>query len=480
MGNKKTILTEASLEYNEILKTAKELAINEGIGNINKLINENLSNDIKSKEPVQESFQNDSEEESISFDNKPGGNEESTSSNNDENIFTESLDDESDDEEINLSELPFEELEEMFKEADEDDEFNINNDVVDNISPEDLESELNTIEIPTEDAESLPNGEEEGEEQEDEIEGNTNNDELATSTVDILTKLQSELGNLITSLQDKDDQDKISTEFDGHMQNIYGEGYKDKLGENYNQLFTIYKQNKSNDNMNKEKEVSENIENLNLDDDQNKEPQEEEQVDESHGSQLSLNKRAGADVQPRPEYAQYKENKLRTGVQESVDKRIETLINENKKLKKQLTEINEGTTKLSKTVNEKNNLLEKYTNVLENYRTRLNEMVVFNTNLANVNNLLISEDLTLNTKDKERIIESFKTVSTIEESKNKYGQLLVEMKSSTSNNIQNIAKKVDTSIESSSKQLVNEMVEQTSFSPEIKKMMDRINYTHKK
>lgn len=475
MSNKKTILSEASLEYNEILKAAKELAINEGIGKVNKLINENLSNDIKSKEPIQESFQNDNEEESISFDVKSGENEEPNSSEDNQNIFTEALDDESNDEEINLSELPFEELEEMFNEADEEDEFNIDDKVIDNISIDDLESELNSTEIPTENGEQLPDEEE----NEVEIEGNETNDQLELSTVEVLSKLQGELGNLILSLQDKDDQDKLSTEFDGHMQNIYGEGYREKLGENYDELFTIYKQNKSN-NMDKGKEVSENIENLNLDDDQNKEPQEEEQVDESHGSQLSLNKRAGADVQPRPEYAQYKENKLRAGIQEGVDKRIETLINENKKLKKQLSEINEGTNKLSKTVDEKNNLLEKYTNVLENYRTRLNEMVVFNTNLANVNNLLVNEDLTLNSKDKERIIESFKTVSTIEESKNKYGELLVEMKSSTSSNIQNIAKKVDTSIESSSKQLVNEMVEQTSFSPEIKKMMDRINYTHKK
>lgn len=475
MSNKKTILSEASLEYNEILKAAKELAINEGIGKVNKLINENLSNDIKSKEPIQESFQNDNEEESISFDVKSGENEEPNSSEDNQNIFTEALDDESNDEEINLSELPFEELEEMFNEADEEDEFNIDDKVIDNISTDDLESELNSTEIPTEDGEQLPDEDE----NKAEIEGNETNDDVELSTVEVLSKLQGELGNLILSLQDKDDQDKLSTEFDGHMQNIYGEGYREKLGENYDELFTIYKQNKSN-NMDKGKEVSENIENLNLDDDQNKEPQEEEQVDESHGSQLSLNKRAGADVQPRPEYAQYKENKLRAGIQEGVNKRIETLINENKKLKKQLSEINEGTTKLSKTVDEKNNLLEKYTNVLENYRTRLNEMVVFNTNLANVNNLLVNEDLTLNSKDKERIIESFKTVSTIEESKNKYGELLVEMKSTTSSNIQNIAKKVDTIVESSSKQLVNEMVEQTSFSPEIKKMMDRINYTHKK
>ena len=475
MSNKKTILSEASLEYNEILKAAKELAINEGIGKVNKLINENLSNDIKSKEPIQESFQNDNEEESISFDVKSGENEEPNSSEDNQNIFTEALDDESNDEEINLSELPFEELEEMFSEADEEDEFNIDDKVIDNISTDDLESELNSTEIPTENGEQLPDEEE----NEVEIEGNETDDQLELSTVEVLSKLQGELGNLILSLQDKDDQDKLSTEFDDHMQNIYGEGYREKLGENYDELFTIYKQNKSN-NMDKGKEVSENIENLNLDDDQNKEPQEEEQVDESHGSQLSLNKRAGADVQPRPEYAQYKENKLRAGIQEGVNKRIETLINENKKLKKQLSEINEGTTKLSKTVDEKNNLLEKYTNVLENYRTRLNEMVVFNTNLANVNNLLVNEDLTLNSKDKERIIESFKTVSTIEESKNKYGELLVEMKSTTSSNIQNIAKKVDTIVESSSKQLVNEMVEQTSFSPEIKKMMDRINYTHKK
>lgn len=469
MSNKKTILNEATLEYNEILKAAKELALNEGIDKVNKLIKENLSNNIKSKEPIEESFQNDGGEESISFDEKIGGNEEPNSSEDNQNVFNEALEDDSNDE-INLSEMSFEELEETFNNADDEDEFNI-----DNISSDDLNAELNNIEIPTDETGEQPDSEM------GQIEPNAeqiDDEQLEASKLEKLSKIQDEIGSLISMMQDEDDNEKLSSEFDNHMQTIYGEGYREKLGENYDNLFTIYKQNKSN-NMDNEKEVSEGIENLNLDD-KNTNNQEEEIVDESHGSQLSLNKRAGADVQPRPEFAQYKENKLRAGIQEGVDKRIETLISENKKLKKQLTEINESKSSVSKTLQEKNNLLEKYTNVLENYRTRLNEMVVFNTNLANVNNLLVNEELTLSTKDKERIIESFKTVSTIDESKNKYGELLVEMKTATVNNVANIVKKVDSNIESSSKQLVNEMVEKTSFSPEIKKMMDKINYQHKK
>ncbi len=469
MSNKKTILNEATLEYNEILKAAKELALNEGIDKVNKLIKENLSNNIKSKEPIEESFQNDGGEESIPFDEKIGGNEEPNSSEDNQNVFNEALEDDSNDE-INLSEMSFEELEETFNNADDEDEFNI-----DNISSDDLNAELNNIEIPTDETGEQPDSEM------GQIEPNAeqiDDEQLEASKLEKLSKIHDEIGSLISMMQDEDDNEKLSSEFDNHMQTIYGEGYREKLGENYDNLFTIYKQNKSN-NMDNEKEVSEGIENLNLDD-KNTNNQEEEIVDESHGSQLSLNKRAGADVQPRPEFAQYKENKLRAGIQEGVDKRIETLINENKKLKKQLTEINESKSSVSKTLQEKNNLLEKYINVLENYRTRLNEMVVFNTNLANVNNLLVNEELTLSTKDKERIIESFKTVSTIDESKNKYGELLVEMKTATVNNVANIVKKVDSNIESSSKQLVNEMVEKTSFSPEIKKMMDKINYQHKK
>lgn len=474
-NDKKSILKEAALQYEDIMKKAKELTKNKDISTFNKLIKESLENDIN-KRPVQESFLNDENKESNQFDDETGGQEEPNTSDDSPNIFTEALSDQTNDA-IDITEMTFEELAETFDSAEDEDEFNPNQDELGGISLEDLENDLSGIEVPEE---NQPEEESENNVEDAEVESDDLGDEQ-TSTAEVLKTIQDEIGKLITSLEDKDSQEQMSGEFDNHMQTIYGEGYREKLGENYDDLFSIYKQNKmENKNQNPE-QVSENIEDLNIED-QNNEPKEDE-MDEAHGSQLSLNKRAGADVQPRPEFADYKKSKLRTGVQEGFDKRIETLINENKKLKKQLSTLNENTNKLTQNITEKNTLVENFTDVLAKYRTRLSEMVVFNTNLANVNNLLINEGLALNTKDKEKIVNSFKTVSTIEESKQKYGELLTEMKNASSSNIETIGKKIDTSIASSSKQLVNEVVEATSYqqqNSEIKKMMDRINYTHKK
>lgn len=467
-NDKKTILKEAAITYSEIMEKAKELSNVDSLNTITKLIKENLETNIN-KEPVQESFIDDIKQEP-NLGNETGENEEPTS-NEDPQIFKEALEDDSENGDMDLTKISFEKLEEVFNEADDEDEFETAENGLGDVSLEDLEKELSTTEIPSEE-ESDEVGDETSTEIETEpqsIEVEENEEE---STLTVLQTIQDEIGKLIDVLKDKDDHEQLSGEFDGHMQSIYGDQFREKLGEDYDKLFTIYKQNKMNTIDNQNPELgSEEVVDLEKED-QNNTPDQE--VDESHGSSLSLNKRAGAEVQPRPEFAQYKENKYRPGVNEGVDKRIEALINENKKLKKELNTINES-------VNKQNTLVENYANALEKYRTRLSEMVVFNTNLANVNNLLVNEDLSLNINDKIKIIESFKTVSNIEESKQKYGELLNEMKSSSASNLESITRKIDSSVSTPSKQLVNEVVEATSYqNPEIKKMLDRANYNHKK
>jgi len=80
-----------------------------------------------------------------------------------------------------------------------------------------------------------------------------------------------------------------------------------------------------------------------------------------------------------------KADRLRDAVKnESEEKKIGSLISENKGLTKKLNE----TKKFKKSVT---TLVEQYKSALEKYRNQLKEMATFNTNLAHVNNLLVNE-----------------------------------------------------------------------------------------
>jgi len=132
------------------------------------------------------------------------------------------------------------------------------------------------------------------------------------------------------------------------------------------------------------------------------------------------------------------------------------LIEENKKLTKKLNEVK----KEKETVK---TLVESYKNALEKYRNQLKEMAIFNTNLAHVNNLLVNESLALTQDDKIKIINDFKKVDSITESQNKYKSFLTEMKETKKPLTESIVEKVSTSIQPSSKQKLDEVVEKTAY-----------------
>lgn len=151
--------------------------------------------------------------------------------------------------------------------------------------------------------------------------------------------------------------------------------------------------------------------------------------------------------------------------------KIKGLIEENKKLTKRLNEdkkYKESSTKL----------IENYRNALGKYRDQLKEMAVFNTNLSYVNNLLVNEELALTQKDKTRIVNEFKNVKTIDESKESYNNMLVEMKKSNRNILENIEGKVNSSIQPSSKKKLNEAIESTAYenNEHINKIKGLMNY----
>ena len=171
-----------------------------------------------------------------------------------------------------------------------------------------------------------------------------------------------------------------------------------------------------------------------------------------------------------------KADRLRAAMKnEGEEKKIGSLISENKSLTKKLNE----TKKYKQSVT---TLVEQYKSALEKYRNQLKEMATFNTNLAHVNNLLVNESLALTQEDKIKIINEFKKVDTIAESQEKYKSILSEMKSSKKTLTESIEGKVSASVAPSSKQSLEEAKEVTAYADDdhIKKMKRLIEYAEKR
>jgi hypothetical protein len=168
-------------------------------------------------------------------------------------------------------------------------------------------------------------------------------------------------------------------------------------------------------------------------------------------------------------------NKMRSGLQTESEKKISGLIEENKKLTKKLNE----TKKYKETVTV---LVESYKSALDKYRGQLKEMAVFNTNLAHVNNLLVNEELALTQEDKIKIINEFKKVDSITSSQNVYKNLLTEMKGGKKTLTESIENKVSASIQPSSKQKLDEVVEKTAYTnvPRMKALIESMEKRGKK
>jgi hypothetical protein len=196
-------------------------------------------------------------------------------------------------------------------------------------------------------------------------------------------------------------------------------------------------------------------------------------VDEAMGIAHSASKQVAGDHLPAPDFAQGRHKRLGSvnNTNENVSKKLGGLIDENKKLTKKLNE----SIKYKKSAS---TLIESYKNALEKYRSQLKEMAVFNTNLAHVNNILVNEELALTQEDKIKIINEFKQVNSITESQNKYKTILSEMKVGKKTITESFEKKVSTSIQPSSKQKLDEVVEKTAYANDahINKMRKLINY----
>jgi uncharacterized protein YciW len=200
----------------------------------------------------------------------------------------------------------------------------------------------------------------------------------------------------------------------------------------------------------------------------------EQSVDEASGMAHSTSKHVAGDHLPGKDFAPQRHKRygsVNNPQNESTEKKFESLLEENKKLTKKMNE----TKKYKESVG---TLVESYKTALDKYRNQLKEMAVFNTNLAHVNNLLVNEELALTQEDKIKIINEFKKVDSITESQKKYKAVLTEMKESKKTLTESIEEKVNASIQPSSKQKLDEVVEKTAYENDkhIQKMKKLIEY----
>jgi hypothetical protein len=91
---------------------------------------------------------------------------------------------------------------------------------------------------------------------------------------------------------------------------------------------------------------------------------------------------------------------------------------------------------------------------------------------------LVNESLAITQDDKIRVINEFKKIDTITESQNMYKSLLSEMKEGKKTITESIETKVTASIQPSSKQKLDEVVEKTAYAnnEHIQKMKKIMNY----
>ncbi|NJO64996.1 MAG: hypothetical protein HC836_44855 [Richelia sp. RM2_1_2] len=317
------------------------------------------------------------------------------------------------------------------------------------------------------------------------------NAEQVSDPFEIMKKVHGELTQAISAIEEKLNVEGYSKEFETKMSEIYGEGCKEAIGEQkYNEMFDIYKTRKMDEmhkgNLGKEtiakahngdlgKQTVAETEEVVKEETASTPEGSETEIEENKISTLANKKQVSGSNAPSPEYDQHNKKKLRSALQtESENKKLTSLLDENKKLTKKINES-------KKSVNDLTTVLKEYQGALTKYRKQLSEMAVFNNNLAHVNNILVNESLALTSKEKKRIIERFKGVSTLEESEKTYKAVLSEMTEEKKNIVESIENKVSNVVEPSSANRLGTVVENTAFVNEhVNKIKELISYVEKR
>lgn len=197
----------------------------------------------------------------------------------------------------------------------------------------------------------------------------------------------------------------------------------------------------------------------------------EDEIEESHGVAYPVRRNSTGRHTPNNDYLSTPELDQKPYIAES--KKINGLMKENKTLTKKVNE-------LSKSKKETDALVEKYKVVLGKYRTQINEMLIFNTNLSYVNNLLVNEEFALTQADKINIINGFKSVKTINESEEKYNSLITDLKNNK-RIVESVENKVNDSIQPSSMSIVEKTVySNDSHIGKMKRIIEKVEQRDKK
>jgi hypothetical protein len=480
-----SVLEKAILEYKQIVEVAKK-NITEGHSKeldemITKLLKENENVSLyKEPETVKEEFQSTG---MVQQEPAPAGIEA-----------------------INMKEASMKEIEEAFDAASDDDEFKVvkTDDTNGNFSLSDIEGEVNEVMSEISAAENLDQVDTSGQPEE----------------IDNLTKfkqLHEEMGKMIEAMNAEKNDLALKEQFHSKMMETFGDGYETKIGVNEcGKMFETFKtrvgetatsatapaaiqENKDGKTFMpksnvpgthspnsvagggafpstsvpaektltkasvKEAEVT---------------PTAVPAVDETHGVGLSANKLVGGTNAPQLDNKEYAKDKVRLALQkeqnEKLQKRINSLVNEN-------FELTKTSNKAKEKVNEIKKVNESYKDAIEKYRKQLNEMALVSTNIANVNNILVNESLALSFEDKKNIINEFKEVNTVDASDATYKKIIKEYSEGKKTIKESVETKIQgTAIEASSSEEVKAGVEGNSLNEHVNKIKTLINYKHKK
>lgn len=448
-----SILTEALLEYEEVLKAAKQKLAENNSKEFDSLIEKFLKESENKNEPF-----NKAGKESASADIKESATIQKPIGEVKEGIESPTA--------INMKEASLSEIEAAFDNANGEDDFQVVRSDDQQQQPSDgsennfditaIEGEIDEMMQEVNRAEQMQQQSQQPTTTPAAATVATPEAPLQNDPMSKMKEMYEGMGKFLKEMEAMSSNQAIMNEFHSKMSEMYGESYKAQMDEaKIGELFSMYKKVKGGD-AEEPKKVDETTA--------------APVVDEGHGVSLSHNKHAGEEQQPRIENGkEYAAHRIRVGLQnESIQKKMTALLKENMSLTKQLNKVkvdlNESKSK-SDNVAAIKKLNEDYKGALEKYRSQLKEMAVLNTNISYVNNLLVNEGLALSSKDKESIIEKFKKVGNILESESTYKSLLKEFTESKKSIKESLEDKVSSGIiESSSANKLEESV--NSSSPE--------------
>jgi hypothetical protein len=417
MKEKKTLLQEAILEYDEIVKNAEAIALKKTAEEFPEKFNSLLKEELNKKNKKSEEIKDDENENTESLDDTNEKNN-SKKMKNEKKKISENMGFSPDADYLNN------------KEAEQGDDY---------LTIDEIENEINMMEELSND---VPDDD------------SFDYDNLDLSELDNFEDTP-EGGNSEFSLDDDfGDYDELEKDFDSQF------GDEEPMPSDTESFGNDEPMPTNDDPTSDDGFNLDDLEGLDFDDD----------IEEGLG--ITHARRKGVDAGLNPDH--YPERRRLT--YHEGEKKMGRLIEQNKKTTKKMNEYKGENTKLTK-------LVEDYKSVLSKYRNQLKEMAVFNTNLAHVNNLLVNESLSLTKDDKVKIIKEFKEINTIEASETKYKNVLKEMSQHKKKTIdESLARKVSNTINPSSKQKLDEVVEKNVYANDahINKIKKLINYVERK